>query len=248
MLPRFYAPSAGAQGTTADLELPEDESRHATSVLRLRAGDELSVFDGQGHEWRAHITSIVRSRVRIQLIEPFAPAVEPRIRVILLQAVLKGDHMDAVVRDATMLGVSEIWPLLTAHTVVSSKAATGLGARSRWLRVATASAKQCRRAVVPVIRAGAPLGTALQDDILRNCDARILLAEPVVRDPEQERSTAAVQTAALAVGPEGGWAREELEQFARAGFVSLTMGALTLRADAAPLVALSVLRERWKDL
>lgn len=246
MLPRFYAPNA--DGLTIDIALPAEEARHALAVLRLRVDDELVVFDGRGREWQARIASISKTRVTVRLGAEQHSALEPRVRVVLLQATLKGDHMDAVVRDATMLGVAAIWPMITAHTAVNPKAASGAGAQNRWLRVAIASAKQCRRATVPVIRAGAPLGTAVQDVTLRTCDARILLVEPVVRDRLQEHSTTVVQTAALAVGPEGGWAREELEQFARAGFVSLTMGALTLRADAAALVALSVLRERWKDL
>lgn len=246
MLPRFYAPNADGPGTNAIL--PAEESRHAAAVLRLRVGDDVAVFDGRGHEWHARVMSIARSAVTVRLEKRVENAREPRVRVILLQAVLKGDHMDAVVRDATMLGAAEIWPVMTTHTVVSPKAATGAGAQARWHRVAVASAKQCRRAVVPVIRAGTALLDALEDARLRECDARILLAEPIVRSEIKERGMAPTRAAALAVGPEGGWAQEELGHFARVGFASQTLGTLTLRADAAAVVAISVLRERWSDL
>jgi 16S rRNA (uracil1498-N3)-methyltransferase len=250
MLPRFYAPNAGAAGPNRDVEMPAEEGRHAIRVLRLRPGDDLAIFDGCGHEWRARIASTSRSRVVVQVVEPIAPSSEPRVRVILFQSVLKGDHMDSVVRDATMLGVSEVRPVISEHTVVSPKAASSGGALTRWLRVAIASAKQCRRSVVPLIRPAVPLGIAVQDAIIAACDARIVLAEPLVRTGDDRSSprSPAPGAAALAVGPEGGWSAQELVTFERAGFVALTLGALTLRADAAATVAISVLRERWGDL
>ena len=246
MLPRFYAPDADNGGTT--VILPAEESRHAAAVLRLRVGDEIAVFDGRGHEWHARVTSIARSVVTVRLEKPIEGACEPRVRLILLQAVLKGDRMDAVVRDATMLGVAEIWPMITAHTVVSPRAATGPGAQARWHRVAVASAKQCRRAVVPRIRNGGSLESALADGAIASADSRIVLAEPIVRSAEPTAPAGEVHTSVVAAGPEGGWSLEELELFARAEFASLTLGALTLRADAAAIVAISVLRERWGDL
>jgi 16S rRNA (uracil1498-N3)-methyltransferase len=231
-----------------DIALSEDESRHATSVLRLRVGDRVSVFDGRGREWEGRITSAGRSAVKVTLEREVSPAVEARVAVTLLQAVLKGDHMDAVVRVAPMLGVTRIRPILTARTVVSASAASGAGARMRWLRVAIASAKQCRRAVVPDITPAAPLETALADEATAECDVRVVLAEPAARAAEPRPTPALLpRSAVLAVGPEGGWAREELARFDAAGFVRLTLGSLTLRADAASMVAIGVLRERWGD-
>lgn len=246
MLPRFYAPHA--VGSPSDITLSEDESRHARSVLRLRVGDALAVFDGRGHEWRARISSLARSGVTVRLEAPLVPAAEPRVRSILLQAVLKGDHMDAVVRDATMIGVTEIHPVMTTNTVVSARAAAGPGARARWLRVAIASAKQCRRAVVPIVTTTAPLNDALNAPLVEGCDRRIVLAEPIVAGGSRTRELEGGRCVALAVGPEGGWSPDELARFHEAGFESLTLSTLTLRADAAALVALSVLRYGWGDL
>jgi 16S rRNA (uracil1498-N3)-methyltransferase len=245
MLPRFYAPDA--DDTNDELMLSSEESRHAIAVLRLNVADELIVFDGRGREWRAHITSASKSGVRVRRVAALVPAPEPRIRVTLVQAVLKKDHMDAVIRDATMLGVAAIQPVITAHTVVIGRAAASEGARARWLRVAVASAKQCRRAVVPEIGEAVRLQPALQIPMVAAADVRILLAEPTAGAESRPMPTPA-EAATLAVGPEGGWSREDLDLFARAGFVSVTLGPLTLRADAAAVVAISALRERWGDL
>lgn len=245
MLPRFYAPDA--DDTHDELMLPSEESRHAIAVLRLNVADEVILFDGRGREWRGHITSASKSGVRVRRVASLVPARESRIRITLLQAALKRDHMDAVVRDATMLGVAVIQPVITEHTAVTGRAATSEGARARWLRVAVASAKQCRRAVVPEIAEAVRLHVALDIQSVASADARIVLAEPMAGAGSRPMPTPA-ETAALAVGPEGGWSGEDLDLFARAGFVSLTLGPLTLRADAAAVVAISALRERWGDL
>lgn len=249
MLPRFFAPDPPAEGSRGDISLPDEEARHALNVLRLRTGDELSVFDGRGHEWRARITSTSKASVSVRLEAPLETAAEPRVRVTLLHAVLKGDHMDGVVRDATMMGVAEIRPAITSHTVARATSRAAAGAQQRWVRVAIASAKQCRRAVVPIITAAVSLEDALAERGTAEHGARIVLAEPTVRDARaQSESETIPKSALVAVGPEGGWSREELARFEGAGFVSLTLGTLTLRADAAAVVALSVLRERWGDL
>jgi 16S rRNA (uracil1498-N3)-methyltransferase len=248
VLPRFFAPHLTEDDRSAEVVLSPEESRHATRVLRLSSGDELAVFDGRGHEWRARILSVSKAGVVIRREEIVEAAREPRIFVTLLQAVLKGDHMDVVIRDMTMVGISAIRPVMTAHTVVSASAASGAKAHERWLRVAVASAKQSRRAVVPAIAPAQSLAEAVERVTDATASARIVLAEPLVRRSGRLSTPDAPASAVLAVGPEGGWSREELELFERAGFEPLTLGALTLRADAAAMVAISVLRERWKDL
>jgi 16S rRNA (uracil1498-N3)-methyltransferase len=248
VLPRFFAPDASSDGPSRDVQLSEEESRHAKSVLRLSAGDALAVFDGRGREWLARVVSLARSAVTVRLETPLLPAAEPRLQVILLQAVLKGDHMDAVVRDATMLGATEIHPVITANTVANAKAASGPAARARWLRVAIASAKQCRRAVVPVIMTAAPLEDVLKAAPVAGSDRRIVLAEPGAAGERRAPERGTPRSVAVAVGPEGGWSSDELSRFDSARFEFLTLGALTLRADAAALVAISVLRDRWGDL
>ncbi len=246
VLPRFYVPDAS--DGRSDLTLPADEAHHATRVLRLRAGDEIAVFDGRGREWRARIAAVSKSTVQVRVEEPIVAQPEPRVAITLVQAVLKGDHMDAVIRDATMAGVSAIVPVLTAHTVVSASAATAPRAHERWTRVAIASAKQCRRAAVPFMHPARDLAEAFAVPSREAVVSRIVLVEPSVRHSLATPLAAASERAVLAVGPEGGWSAHELNGFADAGFAPLTLGAFTLRADAAALVAVSALRARWDDL
>src|SRR4051794_41120076 len=242
MLPRFLAAIDFGSGTA---RLDEDEARHLLQVLRLRAGDEIAVFDGAGREFRARVEQIARDAVVARLVEEHAPAPEPGVRITLAQAALKGDKMDDVVRDATMMGVAAIEPLVTEHTVAHLKAGR---APERWRRIAVASAKQCRRAVVPRIGEG----TALADWIARDASPlKLLLVEPsasVEGHPASSLQGERPQAATILIGPEGGWSPAEVAAAVGAGYLPITLGRRTLRADATPLVALGILEFLWSDL
>jgi 16S rRNA (uracil1498-N3)-methyltransferase len=238
--PRFYAP--GLDPSRGEVALPADEARHATRVMRLAIGDEVSVFDGRGGEFRARISSAARDAVRLVLLSPVAPAAEPRVSLTLAQAVLKGEKMDHVVRDATMLGAAAIVPLVTARAVLPARAARA--GVERWTRVAIASAKQCGRAVVPAI---SPPCTLAQWVAADDAALRLWLAEPSLdaKGAEDVRQMTPPRSASLTVGPEGGWAEEEIETARRAGYRLTTFGGRTLRADAVALAALAIVGFLW---
>jgi 16S rRNA (uracil1498-N3)-methyltransferase len=225
--------------------LPGDESAHIARVLRLAIGDSIRVFDGEGGEWRAEITEVARRRVVVSLREAVAPAQEARVPLLLALAVLKGDKMDAVVRDAVMLGASAIQPLVTERTEISLAALARSQRVDRWQRIALSSCKQCGRAVVPLVRA-----TQIFDEWNAQPPqgTRLMLVEPGVSGQHQAiHDVAAPSSAEVVVGPEGGWTAREIESGEDAGARLVTLGALTLRADAVPVVALTALRTVWRD-
>jgi 16S rRNA (uracil1498-N3)-methyltransferase len=247
MLPRFLGTIDAASSTA---RVPADESHHLSHVLRLRAGDEVVVFDGAGREFRARIERLSRHGVDLALIEECDAAPEPAVRLTLAQAAIKGEKMDDVIRDATMMGVAAIEPLITVHTVAHLKPGA---APDRWRRIAIASAKQCRRAVVPSIGAGVTFADWLSRDA---AEEKLLLVEPsgadhrVVAEHADDADGSKIRpaSASLLVGPEGGWSAEEVEHAIAAGYRPLTLGRRTLRADAVPIVAISVLQYLWGDL
>jgi 16S rRNA (uracil1498-N3)-methyltransferase len=240
-LARFYAPALDASAREA--VLPVDEANHLTRVMRLGTGDEISVFDGRGREFRARVLSAARGRVQVELLDAIDPAPEPRVPVTLVQAVLKGDKMDAVVRDATMLGVTAIEPVITSRTIARRSE------NARWSRVAVSSAKQCRRAVVPAVGRPRPFNEWLAASAH---GLRLMLVEPSAGESGQcslrVLEDHAPGSLAVMVGPEGGWTREERQQADRAGCMAVTLGGLTLRADAIAVVAISLARFALRDL
>jgi 16S rRNA (uracil1498-N3)-methyltransferase len=242
---RFFAPSLDVGDET--VELPRDEAEHLTRVLRLATGDEVAVFDGRGHEYRARIIGAVRRDVRVQLLSRVEPAAELPVAVTLVQAILKGDKMDEVVRDAVMLGVAAVQPIVTRRTEMTI-AAVLRGARlDRWRRIALASAKQSGRAVLPEIRTPLTFETYLDEP---PAAMRLMLVEPAAGMDTQTlsvlRDAPAPSDASVLVGPEGGWDERESGAAQGRGVQLISLGHRTLRADAVPIAALSVLNFLWE--
>jgi 16S rRNA (uracil1498-N3)-methyltransferase len=245
MSARFYAPGLEAADDT--IALDEDEGAHLVRVLRLAAGAEVAVFNGRGVERRACVELADKRGVVLRIVGAIDPAPELPFPLVLAQAVLKGDGMDDVVRDAVMLGVTRIVPLLTQHSEVSAAQIARTRRVDRWTRVAISSAKQCGRAVVPSVAEPATLAA-----LLAGAARAYVLVEPRAADAVTHvralPESAPVDGAVVIVGPEGGWSREELEAAREAGATLVTLGALTLRADAAAATAIPVLRYLWRAL
>src|SRR5262245_9993759 len=106
MTGRFHAPNAKTSGEP--ITLPDDEALHLARVLRLGVGATIAVFDGRGHEWGATVVEVEKQQVRVRIGDATAPAAEPHVAVTLAPAVLKGEKMDDLIRDAVMIGVAAI--------------------------------------------------------------------------------------------------------------------------------------------
>jgi 16S rRNA (uracil1498-N3)-methyltransferase len=244
---RFLAPALDPGDDM--VALPREEGEHLTRVLRLGVGDTVSVFDGRGTEFLARVVSARRRDVRLQVLTRVTPVAESPVALTLVPAVLKGDRMDDVVRDSVMLGVSAIQPIVTARTETSVAALLRGGRVDRWRRVALASVKQSRRAVVPEIRVPLPFDAYLEEP---RPAMTVMLVEPDagahMESVSALREMAAPDEAAVMVGPEGGWFEAEWRTADARGVRLVTLGPRTLRADAVPIVALSLMAFLWDAL
>jgi 16S rRNA (uracil1498-N3)-methyltransferase len=243
MRPRFFIPDLDAADTEA--VLPPDESHHLVRVRRLKAGDDVVVFDGRGLAMSARVGAADGARAIVRLGERLAVEPPAPVALMLVQAVLKPDAMDAVVRDATMVGVQAIQPVLADRTTVK-QAAVSKGVE-RWRRVALASAKQAGRARLPEILT--PIALTSWLDATAN-GPRFLLVEPAMTDAGTRRVRDVVKddppiAAALIVGPEGGWTADEYVRAIDRGCTAVTLGRLTLRADSVPLAACAIFLAMW---
>jgi len=227
--------------------LPKGESEHLSRVLRLGVGEIVTVFDGRGRELSARVLEAPGRLVRVQLLTRVEPAREPAVSITLGQAVLKGDKMDDVVRDAVMLGVCAVQPLVTERTEATVAHLVRGSRVERWRRVALASTKQSRRAVLPDIRIPLTLETYLDEP---RAALALMLVEPQAEAmPETFATLRAVvppPEVLVLIGPEGGWAETEWAAAKQKGVRLLTLGDRTLRADAVPVAALSLLYFLWE--
>jgi 16S rRNA (uracil1498-N3)-methyltransferase len=241
-LPRFYVPSAAPGARVA---LPEHTAHHAREVLRLRAGAAARVFDGEGSEFEAVLEEVSRRTVAARLGHAVTPRPESPLQLILAVSPLKGDRMELVVQKATELGVSEIWPVVTARTDAAARPALRGSRDERWHRVAAGAAEQCGRAVVPQV-----LATATLDGLLARPfeGHRLVLLETPGHPPLGSLEHRREDRLLLLVGPAGGFERAEAEALLASGFTAASLGPRVLRAETAALAAVVVAQAAWGDL
>jgi 16S rRNA (uracil1498-N3)-methyltransferase len=242
--PRFYVPDLDPARAT--VTLPPGESRHLTRVLRLPQGAAVEVFDGRGVAYAGVVADAHAAGVAVNLGHAIAGQPEPPFAITVCVALLKGDAMDAVVRDATVLGAARIVPIVTARTNVPRVSLASGRAHERWQRVAVAAAKQCGRAVLPTFDPVCAFDVLVRAGAARSDEAHhVMLVEPARADAHHGATSPQRGPAWLLVGPEGGWTDEEVADARQAGWTTWTLGPFTLRAEQVTLAALAVLRHAW---
>ncbi|MCS6946339.1 MAG: 16S rRNA (uracil(1498)-N(3))-methyltransferase, partial [Steroidobacteraceae bacterium] len=163
-LTRVYVP--GAHRPHEQVELPSGASDHLVRVLRLRPGAELQLFNGEGRRWHGRLTALRGRRVTVSVGDALPTEPKPRLQVVLLQSLLRTDKMDWVVQKTTELGVSAIYPVLAAHTVVRADTEQLARKVTHWRGIAIAACEQSGRAWLPCIAPPCDLESAcrrLQD-------------------------------------------------------------------------------------
>ncbi|HEX7332716.1 MAG TPA: 16S rRNA (uracil(1498)-N(3))-methyltransferase [Pyrinomonadaceae bacterium] len=238
---RFHAPPDAFNAQTVTLGV--DEARHLRDVLRLKAGDEVYVFDGHGREFRCHIVSVSRHTAQLQVeteVEPAKP--ESQLQLNLCVALLKGEKFDLVVQKATELGVSKVTPLITRYADIHLRDESDATKRvSRWQRIALEAAKQSGRAFVPEISAP----TAFER--VANEGLGVMFSERGGETLESLTNHAPGHITAL-VGSEGGWSDEEIESAQARNFHVITLGGRILRAETAAITVTALLQHLFGDL
>lgn len=250
---KFEPVSAMIRGETAE---------HLGRVLRAEPGQLYELSDGQ-RVWLARIKGVElpkrgESRIEFTLIEPIDSR-EPRVRISLLLSIVKFDRFEWCLEKATELGAFEVVPLAAARSDKSLLAAAGKR-RLRWEKILVESAQQARRLRPPALRIAPPSGTEASSKGLpakpglafseSSADCKILLSERPdacpLRDTLSQRLTGAPASereisAALAIGPEGGWTDDELMAARAAGFIEASLGENILRTETAVLSAMAIL-------
>ena len=217
-----------------------DAAHHLGNVLRAQTGQLYELSDGST-AWLARIDSVARHRVEFALLEQLA-APQPVADITLLLAVVKFDAFEWALEKATELGVAKIIPLAAARSEKGLLAAAAKRAQ-RWQRILLESSQQSRRLRLPQLD---ELAKPAQAFAAQTAEFRLMLSErsdaPSVRKALTHSNNASVRaTAALAIGPEGGWTDDELAAARAANFQEASLGQLILRTETAVISALSVL-------
>ena len=214
---------------------------HIRNVLRMKPGEEISVFNGSdGKEYRCGIQEIREDEVICALRFVREDGVELPARVTVFQGLPKADKMEFIVQKLVELGVHAIVPVATGRSVVKLDEKKAGAKVLRWQAIAEAAAKQSRRAAVPRIGAVCTMREALAQ--AAGMDVTLIpyeLSEGMAETKRRIEGTAPGQEIAVFIGPEGGFAEEEVAQAQAAGFVPVTLGKRILRTETAGLVVMA---------
>lgn len=248
---RFYAPPDAFNSHRGNVTLASDEARYLREVLRLKAGDEVFVFDGAGKEFQCRIEESRRESALLEVLAETTPArPESPLELTLGLALLKGEKFDLVVQKVTELGVTRIVPLTTKFADIRLRDESDASKRTaRWQRIALEAAKQSGRAVVPEVATPTSFHAMLASDE-EALTSRLMFSE---RDGEtlldaSKHLPARLSSVTALVGSEGGWSDEELSAAAEAGWLIITLGGRTLRAETAAISVTTLLQHLYGDL
>jgi 16S rRNA (uracil1498-N3)-methyltransferase len=239
-LTRVYVDTALSTG--ARCEIDGNAFNHITRVLRLRGGDELTVFDGRGGEYAARIDSIRKDKVLIDVRDHRALTRESLLHLTLAQGVSRGERMDLVIQKATELGVSRMVPLLTERTVVKLDPTQAERKLRHWQGIVIAACEQCGRNTLPKLDEPIPL-----HEFVRNSsptDTRVLLSP---EGSTRVRALAPATHVTVLIGPEGGLTEDEQDSAVKAGFERVRLGPRILRTETAAIAALTTLQAHLGD-
>jgi 16S rRNA (uracil1498-N3)-methyltransferase len=240
---RFFVPAS--QIHASQVILRGAEFHHLRHVLRLAVGDRIILRDDLGNEHEGTITMVGASEAEVRLTVS-RPAVQSSFSLTLVQGLLKGQKMDLLMEKATELGVSAIIPFSSTFTVAQVPSERSHERLARWQRIAQSAAKQSG-SVVPQIF---PVQSFAEIIMATHVpDEKVLLYE---REREHSlkafaQSRSALSSLLVIVGPEGGFAEEEVTQAREAGFHIVRLGSQVLRAETAGIVAVALCQFLWSN-
>lgn len=242
MNPRIHLDLPLGEGQAC--ELPDGAYRHLVQVLRMQAGDALTVFDGRGGEYEAVLEQVARRSATLRIGTHRAVSRESALELILVQGLSKGERMDWTLQKATELGVSAIVPVITERCNVGLDRERQMRKQAHWQGVIVAACEQSGRTRLPLLH---PV-QRLSDWFGSVAGGPRYLLDPLAAEALAGQPVDVARPVSLVVGPEGGLSPSEVAAGRDAGCVGVCLGPRVLRTETAGAAALAVLQARAGDL
>ncbi len=243
----FFREGCALQAGSA-VALAADDLKHAGRVLRLKPGDTVMIADGRGLAFLSLVIKVEAYEILVKL-ETALPSTESPLTLVLCPALLKGEKMDSVIRQATELGVTRIAPVITARSIPQPGCRPDDNRLKRWRTIVRSSAAQCKRAFLPAVDQVRTL-----PQLIQAAGQNTLIvpweedqATPLAAFKPQELSYEG-KALFLMIGPEGGFAPQEIEELKLGGALPVNLGPRILRSDTAAAAAITLVQAIWGDL
>mgnify|MGYP000959794119 CR=1 FL=1 len=240
-MPAFFISSAEIHGTA--LTLTGELCHHLRASLRVKSGEVLRLTDEHRQRYEVRVSAVAPQALTAEILESRPGPIDTSPRVILAQVILKGDHMDWVVQKASELGVKAVLPLISRHGVVRPQPERVAAQVARWQRIATEAAQQSEQWQPPQVLEPLEVRRFFSG---HQATTALLLAERqnAVGLANVPLPALPTDTITVIVGPEGGWAEEELSQAVDGQCLAVSLGEHIHRADTAAVTALSIVQSR----
>jgi 16S rRNA (uracil1498-N3)-methyltransferase len=243
---QFYYPRI--DGQTSRVVLEGAEHHHLAKVVRVGAGETVWLFDAGGNRYRARVEAVEKDRAVLRLLERAAPE-EPRLEVVLAQALLPAKKIELILQKAAELGISVFIPLETVRSLKSPEDRSGRKTE-RWARIAREATKQSKGAAAPGVSSPRRLRDILEEP---GEGLRIFLSEHggkplrILLLEAGEGGKPMPSAVTVFVGPEGGWTDAEEKNFRAAGCEAISLGRRVLKSETAALAAVAMISHFWKE-
>ena len=224
------------------IEILGGDVNHIENVLRMKQGEELTVSDGFGSEYRCSAQEFLPETVKVKILEKSRVSSELRSEITLFQCLPKGDKMELIIQKAVELGAYEVIPVETRRCVVKLDGKKAAKKVDRWQQIAESAAKQSKRMLIPHVHDVISFKEALK--YAESMDICLIPYELAKEMPETKEILAAIepgQSIGIFIGPEGGFEEKEVEAAIEGGAKPITLGRRILRTETAGLAILSVL-------
>lgn len=235
-MPRFFMPDAGEYG---DEIIIRGKNAEHIKVLRLRVGEELTVCDGNGTDYKCALLRSDKDEAAAKLLSVEKCPAEPSVYVKILCGLPKGDKTDYIIQKSVEAGASEI--IFFDSDRVIARPETAEKKLERWQRISEEAAKQCGRGIIPELKWCESFEDALNE--ANKTELGLFMYEAGEREtlPSALSGSEKIKTAAIVTGPEGGFEKDEADKARKAGLHVCSMGERILRCETAPIVALTAL-------
>lgn len=243
----FVTPDQIRQNT---INIYDGDVNHIRNVLRMRVGDELSISDGEGTDYHCTIQSLDKDIVVCNIENSWKSYSELPVKLYLFQGLPKSDKMELIIQKAVELGAFEVVPVSTSRSIVKLDDKKAAKKIARWQQIAESGAKQSGRAIIPVVKEPMTFKQALA--YAKELDA-VLIPYEKAEGIEETRAiietlkTSQVKSVGIFIGPEGGFAENEVELAMEAGAKPITLGKRILRTETAGLTTLSILMFAFEE-
>ena len=214
-----------------------DDAKHIAKSLRMRVGEALTVCDTKGNDYNCTISAVLDGRIELNIDSICKTNSEPSVEVTLFQCLTKGDKMDLIVRQAVEMGVTFVVPTVSQNCVSRPDEKQLLKKQERWQRIADEAAGQSGRGILPKVKDAMTLTEVAKElSSFDKCYFFYELGDKAVEQIEKD-----VKKIAVIIGPEGGFSLAEVEMLRNAGATVTTLGPRILRAETAPVAAVSLI-------